>query len=571
MAQVAEKRPSIRKVRGFAESGSPTVRMSLGAVRVGSRFYPVKAFVLPALIVGLAAIGAARVIVAAPWWAAFAARFPAVTPEAGVPTGYTAWVRWLHYLSFVVMSLLVRSGLQILADHPRLYWTIHSTPGHEWIRFRGPVPQDRLWTAKDDSVYLPGALGLPGGRHVIGLARLWHFFSVLSWLLIGALFYIVLFATDQWRRLIPDTWTVFPRAVTTLVTYASLHVPPGDGGAYDNALQQLAYFVTVFVAAPLSLLTGLAMSPALVSTHPTYQRLFGNRQVARSIHFLLWCYYLAFFVVHVGMVAITNLRGTTNRMFAGFESDAAWTGAIIAAAGIVVMIGANMLATWISWHRPRALQHTYQRTVMRVMGAVFDRFNPDFQYRREDISPYHWPNGKLPTSTEYRSLAQDDFRAYRLRVFGEVDSPLDLSLDQIKALGKHEQITLLNCIQGWSGIAEWGGLPVSRLMEIVKPRPDARYVVFYSFGEGGEGGPYYDVHEVREMRHANALLAYEMNYAPLSIVHGAPLRLRNERQLGFKMVKWIKEIEFVSDYRSRGLGEGGYNEDHEYFGHKAEI
>jgi methionine sulfoxide reductase catalytic subunit len=571
MALSAEERPIMGKVRGFAAGDSPTVPMSLGAVRMGTRFTPITAFFIPALVVGLASVVAARLIVATPWWTAFATVYPAVVPDATVPTGYTAWVRWLHYLSFVIMSILVRSGVQILADHPRLYWTLHSTPGREWIRFRGPVPRDRLWTAKDDSAYLPGTIGLPGGRHVIGLARLWHFFSVLSWLCVGVLFYIALFATDQWRRLIPHTWTVFPGALTTLVTYLSLHIPPGDGGVYDNALQQLAYFATVFLAAPLSILTGLAMSPALINAHPRYQRLFGNRQVARSLHFLLWCYYLGFFVVHVGMVGITNLRGTTNRMFAGFESNAAWNGVIIAAAGIVAMVAVNALANWISWHRPRALQHAYQRTVMRVMGAVFDRFNPDVQYRRDEISPYHWPNGKLPTSEEYQTLSDGGFKSYRLRVFGEVDTPVELSLSEIKAFGKHEQITLLHCIQGWSGIAQWGGLQLSRLMEIVKPRSGARYAVFYSFGEGGEGGQYYDVHEVRELRHSNAILAYEMNFEPLSIVHGAPLRLRNERQLGFKMVKWIKEIEFVADYRSRGLGEGGYNEDHEYFGSKAEI
>ena len=571
MALTVEERPVAGHVRGFAEGASPTVRMGFGSLRIGSRFYPVRVFAVPLLLAGAAAVLTARWAVTTPWWAAFAAAYPAVTPEPGIPTGYTAWVRWLHYLSFLVMTILARSGVQILADHPRLYWTIHSTPNREWIRFRGPVPQNRIWTAKDDSVYLPGAIGLPGGRHVIGLARIWHFFGVLSWVLVGVVFYAALLTTDQWRRLIPDSWTVFPRALTTLVAYASLHVPPGDGGVFDNALQQLAYSATVFVAAPLSILTGLAMSPALVNTHPFFQRIFGNRQAARSIHFLLGTYYLMFFVVHITMVAITNLRGNMNRMFAGIDSGAAWTGVAIGTLGILAVIAFNVFANRVSWRAPRALQHLYQRTVLPVMGAALDRFNPGAEYGPGDISPYLWPNGRLPASAEYARLRDGGFRDYRLRVSGEVERPVELSLAEIRALPKHEQITLLHCVQGWSGIAAWGGLQLSALMDIVKPRSAARYAVFYSFGEGGGGGPYYDVHEIHELHHPNAILAYEMNGAPLPVVHGAPLRLRNERQLGFKMVKWVQAIEFVADYRTIGAGEGGYNEDHEYFGNKAEI
>ena len=112
------------------------------------------------------------------------------------------------------------------------------------------------------------------------------------------------------------------------------------------------------------------------------------------------------------------------------------------------------------------------------------------------------------------------------------------------------------------------------VLDLVRPLPGARYAIFYSYGEGGEGGEggaYYDVHKLDELRRDTSILAYEMNYQPLTEVHGAPLRLRNEAQLGFKMVKWVREIEILSDYRTRFAGEGGYAEDHEYFGCKAEI
>jgi DMSO/TMAO reductase YedYZ molybdopterin-dependent catalytic subunit len=138
-------------------------------------------------------------------------------------------------------------------------------------------------------------------------------------------------------------------------------------------------------------------------------------------------------------------------------------------------------------------------------------------------------------------------------------------------MGKRTQITLHNCIQGWSGIAAWSGLPVAELMNRVRPLPEATAVVFYSYGEGGEGGEFYDSLSLRNALHPQTLLAYEMNYEPLTSLHGAPLRLRVENQLGFKMVKWIRKIEVVADVAAIYEGEGGYNEDREYYGELAEI
>ena len=106
---------------------------------------------------------------------------------------------------------------------------------------------------------------------------------------------------------------------------------------------------------------------------------------------------------------------------------------------------------------------------------------------------------------------------------------------------------------------------------MVKPTADARYAVFYSLADGSDGGRYYDVHSLSNMHHSLSILAYEMNGAPLSVLHGAPLRLRCENELGFKMVKWIASIEFVHDFADLGAGEGGYNEDHEFYGYRMPI
>ena len=177
----------------------------------------------------------------------------------------------------------------------------------------------------------------------------------------------------------------------------------------------------------------------------------------------------------------------------------------------------------------------------------------------------------MPSSAQFEVLASSNFADYQLRVDGLVEKPTVLTFAELKAMPKHEQITCHFCIQGWSGVAKWGGVPVRRILEIVKPRPEARYAVFYSFAEGMEGGRYYDVHKLENMRHHLTILAYEMNGAPVSILHGAPLRLRCENELGFKQVKWIEAIEFVADFSHLGAGQGGYNEDHEFYGYRMPI
>ncbi|MGH3515354.1 MAG: hypothetical protein ACRDRB_24280 [Pseudonocardiaceae bacterium] len=130
-----------------------------------------------------------------------------------------------------------------------LYWTRHSTPGKDWFRIQKPVPADPLWTAKQDSISLPGQIGLPGIRHSIGLARWWHLSIDTLWLLNGLAFYVLLFATGQWRRLIPTSWDVFPNAGSVLIQYLSLNWPTETGWVAYNGLQLIAYFITVFLAA----------------------------------------------------------------------------------------------------------------------------------------------------------------------------------------------------------------------------------------------------------------------------------------------------------------------------------
>jgi methionine sulfoxide reductase catalytic subunit len=433
------------------------------------------------------------------------------------------------------------------------------------------VPRDRVWTAKDDSRHLSPWIGLPGYRHTVGMARHWHFLSVLFWVGNGLVFVVLLFGTGQWKRLVPTSWQIVPEAWAVFVHYATLHLPPEPNGFFRyNALQQLAYFAVVFVLAPLAILTGPSMSPALTNRFKWYPFLPGNRQIGRSIHFLVMCAFVVFVVGHVAMVTITGSVRNMNHIVRG-TNDASPAGLYLGLVGIAVIVVSNALANWAAWRRPRAVQHAARRIVTPVMRFVLDRQVPVAQFGREDISPFFWINGKMPTCEEWNTLEAGDFRGYQLKVYGLVENPVELSLDDLRALGKETQITLHHCIQGWSGIAEWGGLALAELVRLVRPKPQVGAVIFYSFGEGAEGGQFYDSLAIENALHPQTLLAYEMNYEPLGHLHGAPLRLRVENQLAFKMVKWIRAIEFVESARSINQGEGGYNEDHEYFGELANI
>ena len=222
--------------------------------------------------------------------AAFIERHPGaeITPQVERNAGLPAWVGVQHFFNLFLMIFILRSGIQILTDHPRLYWTRHSTPGKDWFRIQKPVPADPLWTAKKDSISLPEQVGLPGLRHSIGLARWWHLGVDVLWLANGLVFYVLMFATGQWRRIVPTTWDVFPDALSVLIQYLSLDWPTETGWVAYNGLQLLAYFVTVFVAAPLALITGLGMSPALSTRFRRISRCSASRPPARCTS-SCWC------------------------------------------------------------------------------------------------------------------------------------------------------------------------------------------------------------------------------------------------------------------------------------------
>ncbi len=482
------------------------------------------------------------------------------------PHGFPAWIRYAHFFNFLFVTMLIRSGLSILMDHPRLYFNNGCTPGSEWIRFTPlKVPADRVWTAKDDARYISPLAALPGYRHTVGVARSWHFIDVYGFIVTGILFVSLLFTTNQWRRLVPASSTVFLQAWNTFVHYANFHLPPEPDGFYGyNALQQLAYFAVVFIFGPLQILTGLAMSPAVVNRFPWYARLFGGRQGGRSIHFMMMLGFAAFIVVHVTLVAMTGFARNMNHIVFGTDNRDP-LGTIVGLIGIAIVVGCWVAAHYISWIFPRALQLAQKAVSLPIWLATINRLAPAQRYSPRDISPHFWPNGKMPEREDWKDLASRGFRDYRLKIGGLVERPVELSLAELKTLGDAESITMHQCIQGWTGIAEWRGLPMKTLVDLVKPQAAAKTVAFFSFGPGLYGGSYYDTQMLENVIKPECMLAWEMNGAPLREEYGAPLRLRVENQLGYKMVKWIERIEFMESEKNLGDGQGGTNEDREYY------
>jgi methionine sulfoxide reductase catalytic subunit len=293
--------------------------------------------------------------------------------------------------------------------------------------------------------------------------------------------------------------------------------------------------IVVFVAAPLALITGLGMSPALSTRFRRISSVL-SIQTARSLHFLVFAWFLLFIVMHVSLVFATGLQDNLNHIFAARHDDS-WNGLWIFLVAMGVAAGGWLAATPFTLPHPRTVQGAGDGLIGPAQRWFEHLDSQPGQYSEDDISPYFWHNGQYPDSEEYAALEAGDFRDCRLRINGLVAAPVELSLAELRAMPYHEQITQHFCIQGWSGVAKWGGVSMATIMERVQPQPEARWVVFYSLGEGSDGGIYYDAHPIEQMSYHLTMLAYDMNDEPLSFGHGAPLRLRNETQLGFKQVK----------------------------------
>ena len=193
------------------------------------------------------------------------------------------------------------------------------------------------------------------------------------------------------------------------------------------------------------------------------------------------------------------------------------------------------------------------------------------EYAEADISRQFKPNGTTdPSDDAYKKMAANKFADFRLKIGGLVEKPFDISLDELRALPSRTQITRHDCVEGWSCIGKWTGAPLSQLLQRAGLKPQARYVVFRcadAMGDPGLDGKapiYYESVDLVDAYHPQTILAYEMNGSPLEVAHGAPLRLRVERQLGYKMAKYVMAVEVVDSFKNIDGGRGGYWEDQGY-------
>jgi len=479
-----------------------------------------------------------------------------------------------HFINMFCVILLIRSGLHILADHPLLYWTDHTKRDNYWLKFgKKKMPKDKLWTAHDEAETSSHIYTMPGGgHHEFGMARNWHFSMAILWILTGAVYWGYMFMTGAWRRLIPTSLSIFPDAWHDLTGYLTFHVPPVSAFHPYDPLQQLAYAGVAFVLPVVMILTALAMSPAFTNHFPRYTLLFGGRrQVARSIHFLGMVAFSVFIIIHVALVALVYFYRNVRLITFGNTHVSFGAALTVFVAALLFVLVFNVVATYFTLRHRVGVRRVLVSIINPVVHTIFGRLVPHQTYKKEDVSEFFRINGYPPETKEFYEQRDNGYKDYKLKVGGLVEHPRSFSLDELKALPKQEQITKHICIQGWSAIGEWGGVHMKEIIARVKPSHKAKYIVFHAYDVDAEGYHFYEALRLSDMNDPLSILAYEMNWKPLSLEHGAPLRLRCERKLGYKMVKYIKSIEFVEDFKHIERGRGGYREDNVLFDWEASI
>ena len=205
----------------------------------------------------------------------------------------------------------------------------------------------------------------------------------------------------------------------------------------------------------------------------------------------------------------------------------------------------------------------------RAQRLVTDRKALAREFTPADISPDFRANGtRSPQDPDYVALSAAGFADYRLVVDGLVERPQSLTLADLRALPARSQITRHDCVEGWSCIGKWKGVPLRLVLDRAVLQERTRYIVFRCADSLepsiDESGQYYESIGLEDAFHPQTILAYEMNDRPLPVAHGAPLRLRVERQLGYKMAKYVIKIEAVESFGHIGMGRGGYWEDRGY-------
>ena len=241
-----------------------------------------------------------------------------------------------------------------------------------------------------------------------------------------------------------------------------------------------------------------------------------------------------------------------------------WLTGALATATTAMLAACNQAGTSLA-DQARRMGEGLTRRAQRLL-IPRDALAPT--YSRAEISPDFRANGSIdPTAADYLAHKATGFAGYRLVVDGLVERPLSLSLADLRTRPSQSQITKHDCVEGWTSIGEWTGVRLETLLDEAGLKPEARYIVFHCFDaltQTEDGDRYYESIDLIDARHPQTILAWAMNGETLPVPHGAPLRLRVERQLGYKHAKYIKRIEAVESFAHIGGGKGGYWEDRGY-------
>ena len=467
-------------------------------------------------------------------------------PESGVldSARRPAAVRITHWSVTLGFFGLLVSGIAILLAHPRLYW------------------------GEDGALGAPSLLDLPMPFVLVGQSgwgRSLHFLSAWICVLSGGVYILSGLWTKHFRRnLLPARTALAWRPLWQAVSNHLRLRPAAEGEAY-NVVQRLAYLTVVFLLFPLIVLAGLAMSPAVVSAAPWIVTVFGGQQSARTVHFFAASLLVLFFLVHVAMVSLSGFGNRVRAMLTarGATSEPATgraflprrrliTTGLAAAGGASGVAVAAYLADRYGLIPPdhggiygagETLTYAAQRVLLS--GHSLAR-----EFDRRHISKVTPVNGPPPENMSYLIHRTTDFVNWRLAVDGLVARPASFSLEDLKRFPARSQITHQACEEGWSFIAEWTGVPLSSVLNSVGVYPQAKYVVFLPFDES------WDSVDMSDAWHPQTLLAYGMNGQDLPAAHGAPLRLKIPRQLGYKNVKYLSRVIITDNLKNFGKGLG---------------
>lgn len=476
------------------------------------------------------------------------------------------WLRVEHFLNIIFVTFFIRSGIEILGTYPRLHRNVHNIAGKQWAEFTvKSKPKHKYYAVGSEYENYSPVISLPG-KGLLGLGRYWHFIAVMGYVTCFIIYYVLLFVTGQWLRYIPPSWGTFAQAGRDIVTYLAFSQPEHVPGYPFNAAQMMAYGFAIFILPPFMIITGMFQSPAVNSHWPKITRALGGRQMIRSLHWWGLMAYLGFVIGHVAMVFLHGYGHEVSKMvFGNTESPVA--GGVIFTIGLAFVVFLHVWATKASLTKPRTVEK-FHNVIVRPLTRRLMKLESRQDWDPNNVSENFRASGCPPEIDEYMALIVHNYEDYYLEIGGYVERPMTLTLAELREIADgYEQTTMHNCVQGFSSIGRWGGVPLHVLLDMAKPLPGATDVMFKSFQCMGRDdnlypeGFYYESCPMMEAMQPQTLVATNLNGENVPIKNGAPMRIRQEISTGFRSAKWVERIEVVNRYDIVGKSRGGWFED----------